>query len=122
MTNPTRQEIINAHEALEDMHHIARKTTEKWDEEGLTDFWKSLILRALPPLPRPTMAEVEWEDDLHYLAEATDRFGTTVLMLGETSGGNIRCIAPAKRLHEQLTPPDNLTPTGKRYKLTEVQE
>lgn len=115
MTNPTRQEIISAHEALETLCVRASEETPAYA-------MKSLILAALPPKPQPTMAEVEWEDDLHYLAEAMDRFGTTVLMLGETGGGNIRCIVPVRRLHEQLTPPDNLTPTGKRYTLTEVQE
>lgn len=124
MPNPTRQEIIRAHEALEDMHHIARKTTEKWDEEGLTDFWKSLILRALPPLPRPTMAEVEWDDNEHYLAEAEHPiWGRSIMIFQSADTGNI-FIEFRKNGERNLvyTPPGSLTPTGKRYTLTEVQE
>lgn len=123
MTNPTRQEIISAHEALEDMHHIARKTTEKWDEEGITDFWKSLILKALPPRPRPTMAEVEWDDDEHFLAEAEQTKYGQAIMLGLDETGFIEFFVP--RLREcryDAAHPDTLTPTGRRYTLTEVQE
>lgn len=123
MPNPTRQQIINAHEALEDMHHIARKTTEKWDEEGITDFWKSLILKALPPKPQPTMAEVEWDDDKHYLAEAEHPDFGKVIMLGLNAYSMIDFFAPeryASRFKD--THPANLTPTGRRYTLTEVQE
>lgn len=115
MSNPTRGEIIEA--------QIARQ----WAERNKTCEVSSPEIQAaadfiLAHTTPPTMAEIEWDDDKHYLAEAMDRFGTTVLMLGETDGGNIRCIVPVKRLHEQLTPPDNLTPTGKRYELKEMQE
>lgn len=122
MPNPTRAQILNAHEALEELKNVALSAADFCGDTEKYLAWKSEIIAALPPKPRPTMAEVEWDDDKHYLAEAMDRFGTTVLMLGETDGGNIRCIVPVKRLHEQLTPPDNLTPTGKRYTITEVQE
>ena len=124
MSQPTRQEIINAHEALEDMHHIARKTTEKWDEEGLTDFWKSLILRALPPKPQPTMAEVEWDDEKHYLAEAEHPDHGKVIMLGKgLFSGLIRITRPKEDGPLwQTVGPETLTPTGRRYTLTEVQE
>lgn len=122
MTTPTRQEIIDAHEALEDMHHIARKTTEKWDEEGITDFWKSLILRALPPKPQPTMADIEWDDDKHYLAEAESESGVKVVMLSQ-SRDFIMCIQPPNAGDVVIgLPKKDLTPTGRRYTPTEVQE
>ncbi|MCZ9300507.1 hypothetical protein [Corynebacterium marquesiae] len=124
MTNPTRQEIINAHEALEDMHHIARKTTEKWDEEGITDFWKSLILRALPPKPKPTMAEVEWDDDKHFMAEVEHPVeGKAILIVPSDTDGYIHCfIREGSRVLANELESNSLTPTGKRYTLTEVQE
>lgn len=125
MNNPTRQEIINAHEALEDMHHIARKTTEKWDEEGITDFWKSLILRALPPKPQPTMAEVEWDSDKHYLTEAEHPGLSKVIMIDKvfyTEDTYIYVlITDEDETYGCLASPSNLTPTGKRYTLTEEE-
>lgn len=122
MPNPTRQEIIRAHEALEDMHHIARKTTEKWDEEGITDFWKSLILKALPPKPKPTMNEIEWDDDEHFLAEAEHPDWGKVVMLRE-SALTIFVQPIEKRMGDiHVARVEELTPTGKRYTLTEVQE
>ena len=122
MTQSTRQEIIDAYTAVTTLARLAEEFTPVRVEEHKEINDLHLAVRAvLPPLPQPTMAEVEWDDEKHYLAEAMDRFGTTVLMLGETDGGNIRCIVPVKRLHEQLTPPDNLTPTGRLYTLTEVE-
>lgn len=122
MSNLTREDIIEAHEALEDMHHIARKTTEKWDEEGITDFWKSLILKALPPKPQPTMAEIEWDDNKHYLAEAEHPGWGKVIMLGIGEEKLIDVFIPHLRESNCIVPRGNLTPTGKRYTLTEVQE
>jgi len=64
MTNPTRQEIVNAYEALSDITYLA--DTYLSSISGRLDETRELrqtILRALPPLPRPTMAEVEWDDD-----------------------------------------------------------
>lgn len=123
MPNPTRQEIINAHEALEDMHHIARKTTEKWDEEGITDFWKSLILKALPPRPQPTMAEVEWDSDKHYLVEAEHPGLGKVIMIDTVFYTEVTYIyvlvTDEDETYGCLASPSNLTSTGKRYTLTE---
>ncbi|MBK4159478.1 hypothetical protein GWO56_08030 [Corynebacterium macginleyi] len=50
MTNPTRQEIIDAHEELKKLCQRLPATRAA----------KETILRALPPLPRPTMADIEW--------------------------------------------------------------
>ena len=126
MPNPTHQEIINAHEALEDMHHIARKTTEKWDEEGITDFWKSLILKALPPKPRPTMAEVEWDNRKHFLAVVEvdhEKYKRAIMLKQDVPGEVIECFAlhPNKCVVGYFSP-DMLTLTGKRYTLTEIQD
>ena len=59
-SKPTHEEIIAAHEALEKL----------CDRLPATRSAKESILRALPPKPQLTMAEVEWDDDKHYLAEA----------------------------------------------------
>ena len=75
MTNPTHQEIIAAHEALDT---LCRETGVKTPVNAL----KWLILKALPPKPHPTMAEIEWNDDEHFLAEAEDE-SCSVLSRGE---------------------------------------
>ena len=125
MTNPTRQEIIRAHEALSDLTYLADKyitsTLGGLDE---TRKLRQSILAALPPKPQPTMAEVEWDDEKHYLAEAEHPDYGKVIMLGMSStSGEVRAFF--KENGAIFTPfalAKNLTPTGRRYTLTEVQE
>ncbi|MBK4161059.1 hypothetical protein GWO73_04350 [Corynebacterium macginleyi] len=112
--NPTRQEIINAHEELKKLCQRLPATRAA----------KETILRALPPLPRPTMAEVEWDNSKHYLAEADHASLGKVVMLSKIrKGGEIYCIRrgfEGKLL--TLASPENLTPTGRRYVLYVLQE
>ena len=69
------------------------------------------------------MAEIEWDDDKHYLAEAEHDVYGQVIMLGLDAGGLIEFIIPSRRDFRCDTDrPGNLTPTGKRYTLTEVQD
>ncbi|QRJ57480.1 hypothetical protein GWO64_009500 [Corynebacterium macginleyi] len=109
--NPTRQEIINAHEALEKLCNRLPGTL----------YTKMAILAALPEKPRLTMAEVEWDDDKHYLAEAEHTSLGKVVMLSKIrEGGEIYYIRrgfEGKLL--TLASPDSLTPTGRRYVLQE---
>ena len=113
MPQSTRQEILDAHEELEKLCNRLPGTRRA----------KMTILAALPAPPQPTMAEVEWDDDKHYLAEAeSDIFGT-VIMLSKNEDGHIEFFVPkekSSRTDESLT--RTLTPTGKRYTLTEVQD
>lgn len=112
MPNPTRQEIINAHEALEKVYERLPGTR----------YAKMAILAALPPKPRPTMAEIEWDDNKHYLAEAETESGVKVVMLSQ-SKDFIRCIQPPNAGDVVIgVPSEDLTPTGRRYTPTEVQE
>lgn len=123
MSTPTRQEIIEAHNALEKLGHMAWNGSEDMYDKRLCALWKKQILAALPPKPRPTMAEVEWDDDKHYLAEADHEQYGNVIMLGLDENGLIDIFTSpllAKRSH--VVARDTLTPTGKRYTLTEVQE
>ena len=124
MTNPTRQEIVNAYEALSDITYLA--DTYLSSISGRLDETRELrqtILRALPPLPRPTLAEVEWDDDKHYLAEAAHPDHGKVIMVGRK--GNLLIdvfyFSGMRNKVSSLYATD-LTPTGKRYTLTEVQE
>lgn len=72
----------------------------------------------------PTMADVEWRDTRHYLAGAEDYEGNEVVML-EKVNDNIR-VCDVDKLSvafvTSLEPPQNLTPNGKRYRLTSLKE
>ena len=123
MTNPTRQEIINAHKALSDITYLAdtylSSISGRFDE---TRELRQTILAALPPKPQPTMAEIEWDDDKHYLAEAESESGVKVVMLSQ-SRDFIMCIQPPNAGDVVIgLPSEDLTPTGRRYTPTEVQE
>lgn len=72
--------------------------------------------------PQFTMSEVKWNDEEHYLAEAEHPDYGKVIMLGFYSPtGEVRILF--KEDGEIFSPyalPPNLTPTGRRYTLTEV--
>lgn len=68
------------------------------------------------------MADVEWDDDEHYMAEAALGDGVKVIMLVERNDF-ISCIQPPNAEDIPIgIPKEDLTPTGRRYTLTEVQE
>lgn len=113
MTNPTRQEILDAHEELEKLCNRLPGTRRA----------KMTILAALPPKPQPTMAEVKWDDEKHYLAEAEHPLFGKVIMLGLNVYDQIDFIAPNRYASRYKDAPlEDLTPTGRRYTLTEVQD
>lgn len=120
--NPTRQEIIDAHTSLETLLNAASGgislgpfaiTSMSYD-----------ILSVLPPKPKPTMAEIEWDDDKHYLAEAEHCSLGKVVMLSKICGGEEIYYIRQGFKGELLTfaSPDKLTPTGRRYVLQEGEE
>lgn len=118
MPNPTREDIIAAHDSLKEItgyldHSFSGHT---WD---LISHLLENVQEALPPRPQPTMAEVEWDDDEHYLAEAEFKGYGPAIMLWETTG---ECISVIRGGLVWAARPEELTPTGKRYTLTEVQE
>ncbi|WP_295807345.1 hypothetical protein [uncultured Corynebacterium sp.] len=118
MTTPTREQIEAAYDALEELYYAACALNLHGSHDTEEE-WHSAILKVLPPKPRPTMADIEWLDSVHYLAEAKHKDGRTVIMLTRDSSTRINFI-----WNESIdaTHPQNLTPTGKRYTLTEVQE
>ena len=70
----------------------------------------------------PTMADVEWDDEKHYLAGAIDAEGHEVVMI-DAERENIRvCYVDEINLvyAPVLESPKNLTPNGKRYELREA--
>ena len=122
--NPTRQEIIDAHQALETFAAHGYMSAMDRKDEDATRKREEAIRSFLPPIPRPTMDEVEWDDSKHYLAEAEHASLGKVVMLSKIrKGGEIYCIRrgfEGKLL--TLASPENLTPTGRRYVLYVLQE
>ena len=123
MPNPTRAQILNAHEALEELKNVALNAADFCGDTEKYLAWKSEIIAALPPIPQPTMAEVEWDDDKHFLAEANHPTWGRSAMLGLDKDGWIEVISwdeDGPAIHSAI--PYYLVPTGKRYELKEVQE
>ena len=120
MTQPTRQDIIDAHDALAELRALVESNPPRHDTHA--EKLESHIFAALPPLPQPTMAEVEWDNDKHYLAEAEHPGWGKVIMLGIGEEKLIDVFIPHLRKSNCIVPRGNLTPTGKRYTLTEVQD
>ncbi|MBM0244585.1 hypothetical protein GWO63_010130 [Corynebacterium macginleyi] len=117
--NPTRQEILDAHEALDEMfHHIL------FSGGHCPSKAREQILAALPPIPRPTMDEVEWDDSKHYLAEADHpTWGKVIMLFKKVGTGNIFVNFPEDGEQSFIyCTPENLTPTGRRYVLYVLQE
>ena len=121
MANPTRQEILEAHDALGELDATAWRSAEDQDEMQLIDAWKKRILKALPPKPQPTMAEIEWDDDKHLLAEAEHSCWGKVVMLNDDEG---ICIEVLRKRHgkdvRDYARDNELTPTGRKYELKEI--
>ena len=123
MPNPTRQEIVDAYTAVTTLARLAEEFTPVRVEEHKEINDLHLAVRAaLPPKPQPTMAEIEWDDKKHYLAEAESESGVKVVMLSQNRDF-IRCIQPPNAGDVVIgVPSEDLTPTGRRYTPTEVQE
>ena len=120
MSNPTRQEIIEAHKALDALDLVAWNTAEDWDDMELSGLWKSQILKALPPKPQLTMDDVDWEQDKHFLAIAEDtRDNDRYIMLFPELPEHIRCIGEGSRKYTESLLRKYLVPTGERYILEE---
>ena len=121
MPNPTRQDIIDAHDALAELRALVESNPPRHDTHA--EKLESRIFAALPPLPQPTMAEVEWDDDKHYLAEAKHPKYKRVIMIEPVDDWVIEVLTPDcyPTRHDRLEATD-LTPTGRRYTLTEAQE
>lgn len=119
MTNPTQEQILQAYKALTSMCELVERRAGYRPIE-----YERAILKALPPLPRPTMADMEWDDDEHYLAEAEHPiYGKVIMLFQSWNSGYIYFTyrSGVEQCHVYSMPAD-LTPTGRRYTLTEVQD
>ena len=106
----------------DNQERLARQWAEKYlryaDESDSAELYAAAqIIKA--NTTKPTMADVEWSDEKHFLAEATDGDGDAVVMCGENAEGEISVIVLWDHLNYS-TPKGQLTPNGKSYKLVEV--
>lgn len=118
MTDPTRQEILDAHTTLE---YLIKNLYDIPLEEAKHTTSYERLAKFLPPKPLLTMNDIKWDDNEHFLAEATsDQFGR-VIMLRKGKEGYIEFIVPGEPECGTLVAyTEYLTPTGRRYTLKEI--
>ena len=120
MSNPTREEIIDAHKTLE---YLIKNLYDIPLEEAKHTTSYERLAKFLPPKPQPTMAEVERNDDEHHLEEAEhDAYGQVIMLYLDENSGLIRCFRMGQETKVLFLLPSKLTLTGKRYTITETQE
>lgn len=121
MTTPTRQEIKAAHESL-DFLCVSLFNNPDTRLEKLAAA-QTAIEKVLPPKPLPTMAEVEWDDDKHFLAEAENvEWGTVIMLRYERGFDRIQILDTGMPNKFGFVLPASLIPTGRRYTLTEAHD
>ena len=122
MSQPTRQEIIDAQLARQWAEQVQQSDAE-YERRGRRysgDPMRAAAAYILSHIPASTMAEVEWDDELHYMAEAEYRGGVKVVMLSQY-GDFINCIQPPNAGDVVIgLPKEDLTPTGRNYTPTQL--
>lgn len=122
MSEPTHQQIIDAYEALDEL--------KKWANNHLTYYGDGShldqverILSVIPPRPNPTMDEIVWDDNKHFLSAALHpEHGEVVMLVKDCFNGNIGFLFKDEEGFNDIlyTAPRNLTPTANKYVLKEL--
>lgn len=117
MTEPIRKDIIAAHNALNELCNLASPFSAPRDATNKIEKRRQMLLKVLPPKPVPTMADIEWNDNKHFLAEAEHSIYGTVIMIDEARNEHIRFTTSPLSIivGSDCVPKDQLTPTGYRY-------
>lgn len=118
MTEPTRKQIHDAHEAL---HELGKWASTHYD---ITDDRTHLtqvetVLMGMPPKPPLSMGEIAWDDNEHRLTGAEHQHLGHGVMLSRGSDGTIWFMHDGK---VSSADPWHLLPVGKHYRLQEVQD
>lgn len=118
MTEYTREEVYNAHDALE--YLIQNLYDVSFEEAKDTNSYKRLV-KFLPPKPKPTVLDEGWDDeeDRHRLA-THDEISCDVVMLQETHDGRkVYCLVEPETTMAKpyivALDKDTLTPQSWRY-------
>lgn len=118
MSEPTRQEVIDAYEMLDVLLGYAED-----HNPDLVPVRRRIIEKALPPRPPLTMADVVWDEDKCFLAEAEHpEYGKVVMLKKDTFDGNITVLYKDEDGFKDIlcTNPKYLTPTDTKYALLEM--
>lgn len=107
-----------AYKALEMLEEL---TYETYIDSGSRKTIRHIIeavSAALPPKPCNTMANIEWDPNIHYLAEAQHDILDTVIMVGlEPSTKEILCVYTQHNYPQSaFISPEKLIPTGEQYR------
>ena len=114
-----KADIIDAHSALDELQHIALKaTTDSLEKHGI-NVYADAIRIALPPQPKPTMLDIKWDDDEHFLAEAEHSKYGKVIMIGDAHLHTFVINPNDDITKTAYVDSAHLTPTGRRYTLTD---
>lgn len=104
-----------------DQVKLARQWAETRNPISLSEDARAARDYILATTPKPTMAEVEWDDEKHHLAGATTPAGDEVVMMWVDEH---ECfdneVTPLIVSHVGSWDPESLTPNGKRYELREA--
>ena len=125
MTKSSYRDIETAHASLRELHRLAKAAPMLF----IKDFSKQNellddVLKVLPPIPKLTMAEIEWDDDEHYLAEAEHPDYGSVIMLSEGVEPDVIHVMCYGDKGDRVIQADteDLTPTGRRFILTDLRQ
>lgn len=115
-----KTDIVDAHSALDELQHLALKNAKQDSEEYEVKVYIENIRIALPPKPMPTIADIEWDEEKHFLAEAEHPDYGNVIMIDEVQHEHILVIESHDNLIKATyVLSEDLTPTGRRYTLTD---
>lgn len=115
-----KTDIVDAHSALDELQHLALKSAKQDSEEYEVKVYIENIRIALPPKPMSTMADIEWDEEKHFLAEAEHPDYGNVIMIDEVQHEHILVIESHDNLIKATyVLSEDLTPTGRRYTPTD---
>lgn len=120
MSEPTRKDIIYAHEALE---YLVKNLYDMTLEEAKDTLSYNRLIKFLPPIPPKTMEEIEWDENMCFLAEAEHpEHGKVVMLTKDCFNGKIGFLYKDEDGFNDIlyTAPRDLTPTDKKYILLEM--
>ncbi len=111
--------IIDAHSAVDELQHLASKNTKDSFEKHGVDVFAEAIRIALPPKLVPTMANIEWDDEKHFLAEAEHPKCGKVIMLNSNHLHTFVIDTRDDVTKTIYVDSARLIPTGRRYSISD---